>query len=68
MKYHISLLLFSALTVSAQDDKTPSQHYTEIKNSGYITVLKKQRSANLQRRDREERLRDYRLYQRDIQK
>ena len=65
MKSTFSLLSLLALTASAQEHKTPSNNYTELKNSSYITNLEKKRSVTVDERKSRVVVRDYMLYKRD---
>ena len=65
MKYTLSLLALLVLSASAQEHKAPSNNYTELKNSSYITNLEKKRSVAVDERDNRVVVRDYMLYKRD---
>ena len=66
-KLLLTASLFLSLNAFAADTSS-SNSYTQVKNSGYLSALEKQRNASAQDRENREDVREYMRLKRDLQK
>jgi len=59
----LTLLSLNAMAAATQE---PSQQYTEMKNSVYISQLEKKRSSVVHERDLRDQRRDYMTFKRGL--
>jgi len=68
LKLITTSLIALSLSLSASETLTPSETYTSVKNSSYISQLEKQRDAAMHERDARDTVRQYMTMKRDTSK
>ena len=68
LKLITTALIALSLSLSASENLTPSETYTSVKNSSYISQLEKKRNAAMHERDARDTVRQYMTMKRNTSK
>ena len=65
LKLITTAIIALSLSLSASENSTPSETFTSVKNSSYISQLEKKRAMAMHERDTRDTVRQYRVMKRD---